>query len=68
MAAEHAKVGKKVGRPQKYSEGWSSHNKRICISNETFIRWRKLRDDLKLVNDNAVANYLLSEVVNCSNE
>ena len=51
-----------VGRPWKQTEGWSSENKRICISNETFIKWGKLRDDLKLFNDDAVDRYLLSAV------
>ena len=57
-----------VGRPRKHTEGWSSENKHICISNEIFIKWRKLRDDLKLLNDDAVARYLLSAVVERPNE
>ena len=57
-----------VGRPRKHTEGWSNENKCICIFNEMFIKWRKLRDDLKLLNDNAVARYLLSAVVERPNE
>ena len=65
MAAEMAGGARaaKVGRPRKYTDGWSSANKRIFISNSTFTKWRKLRDDLKLANDDAVARYLLSAVV-----
>ena len=64
MAAKLAGVKRtQAGRPRKYTEGWSSVNKHVCISNETFVKWRKLRDDLKLVNDDAVACYLLSAVV-----
>ena len=55
-----------VGRPRKHAEGWNNANKRICISNATFIKWRKLREDFKLVNDDAVACYLLSAVMNRS--
>ena len=69
MAAEMAgDTRARVGRPRKHTEGWNSLNKRICISNGTFVKWRKLRDDLKLVNDDAVARYLLSAVVERSNE
>ena len=69
MAAEMAgDTRAQVGRPRKHAEGWSSLNKRICISNETFVKWRKLQDDLKLVNDDAVACYLLSAVVEHSNK
>lgn len=64
MAAEMAgDTRARVGRPRKHTEGWSSVNKRICISNGTFVEWRKLRDHLKLENDDAVACYLLSAVV-----
>ena len=55
-----------VGRLRKHAEGWNNANKRICISNTTFIKWRKLREDFKLVNDDAVACYLLSAVMNRS--
>ena len=69
MAAEMAgDTHTQVGRPRKHTEGWSSANKRICISNGTFVKWRKLRDDLQLVNDDAVACYLLSAVVERYNE
>ena len=56
----------KVGRPRKHAEGWNSTNKRICISNATFIKWQKLQEDFKLVNDDAVACYLLSAVMDRS--
>lgn len=66
MAAEITRVARtKVGRPRKHGEGWSSVNKRICISIETFTKWRRLRDDLKLVNDDVLACHLLSTVVEC---
>lgn len=64
--AGHARA--QVGRPRKHKEGWSSANKRICISNATYFKWRKLRDELKLVNNDAVACYLLSVVVERSNQ
>ena len=57
-----------VGRPRKHTGGWSSANKCICISNGTFMKWRKLREDLRLVNDDAVACYLLSTVMDRSKE
>ena len=44
-----------VGRPRKHAGGWYSANKRICISNDTFMK-----DKLKLANDDAVVCYLLS--------
>ena len=50
----------RAGRPRKHSEGWESANKRICISNGTFLRWRTIRDEQGLVNDDAVARYLLT--------
>ena len=52
-----------VGRPRKHEGGWTSANKRICIANETFTKWRHLRDELQLGNDDAVAFYLLEAEV-----
>jgi len=57
-----------VGRPRKHEEGWTSANKRICIANETFTKWRLLRDELLLGNDDAVACYLLEAEVRSRNE
>lgn len=51
-----------VGRPKKCEGEWNSANKRIWIGNETFAKWRSLRDKLGLANDDAVACYLLEAV------
>ena len=51
-----------VGRLKKCEGGWNSANKRIWIGNETFAKWRSLRDKLRLANDDAVACYLLEAV------
>jgi len=48
-----------VGRPRKHQGGWQCANKRICFANETFEKWRHLKTELGLVNDNAVACHLL---------
>ena len=48
-----------VGRPRKHEGGWECANKQICIANETFKKWKSLKEDLQLVNDDAVACYLL---------
>lgn len=50
----------KRGRPQKYACGFDSGNRRIYISNETFMKWRMLREDRTLSSDDAVARYLLT--------
>ena len=57
-----------VGRPRKHEGGWTSANKRICIANETFTKWRRLRDELQLGNDDAVACYLWEAEVHSRNE
>ena len=51
---------RRAGRPRKHSEGWESANKRICISNRTFLKWRMVKDEHRLLNDDAVARYLLA--------
>jgi len=51
-----------VRRPKKCEGGWNSVNKRIWIGNETFSKWRSLRDKLGLANDDAVACHLLEAV------
>jgi len=51
---------RKVGCPRKHKEGWESVNKRICVLNGTFQRWRTIRDERGLLNDDAVARYLLA--------
>jgi len=51
---------RRVGRPRKHKDGWESVNKRICVSNETFLRWRTIRDERGLLNDDAVARYLIA--------
>jgi len=61
-ASRQAEPGRKVGRPKKYEGGWESANKRICIANETFDKWRALRGKLNLGNDDAMARFLLERV------
>lgn len=51
--------GKKVGRPRKYAGGWESANRRICISNKTYERWREVKERQCLRSDDSVAQYLL---------
>lgn len=53
----------RVGKPRKYVGGWDSANRRICIANDTFEAWRKKRDEMNMVNDDALARYLLSTVL-----
>ena len=48
------------GRPKKFANGWSQANKRIYISNETHVKWRMVKEEFRLVNDDAVAQLLLS--------
>ena len=60
MSSSLAVCGRKAGRPLKHEGGWEKANKRICISNETFGEWRRLREELNLRNDDLVARYLLS--------
>lgn len=50
----------RVGRPRKHEGGWECANKRICIANETFEKWRRLKVELRLANDDAVACYLVA--------
>ena len=52
-------LGKKRGRPLKHENGWEGANKRICISNTTFLLWRVVREELGLINDDTLAIYLL---------
>ena len=33
-----------IGRPQKYTEGWSSEKMYLCFK-EAFVKWRKLQVD-----------------------
>ena len=51
---------RQAGRPKKHEGGWESANKRICISNKTFGKWRRLRDELNIANDDAMARFLLA--------
>ena len=50
----------KCGRPRKYSNGWDSGNRRVYFSNETFVKWRRLREERSLSSDDVVACYLLT--------
>ena len=49
-----------VGRSRKHQGGWECANKQICIANETLEKWRHLKAELQLANDDAVACYLLA--------
>ena len=62
LERRQAGPGRQVGRPKKHEGGWESANKRICIANETFHKWRTLRGELNLVNDDAMARFLLERV------
>ena len=44
----------KHGQPRKYSYGWDSCNRRIYISNETFVKWKMLREERILSSDDAI--------------
>ena len=59
---------RQLGRPKKHEGGWESTNKRICIANEMFGKWRRLRDKLNLVNDDAMARFLLATAEQASKE
>jgi len=48
------------GRPKKFANGWGQANKRIYIANETYVKWRMVKEEFGLTNDNAVAQLLLS--------
>ena len=52
-------LGKKRGCPLKHENGWEGANKRICISNTTFMLWRNICEELGLLNDDALAIYLI---------
>ena len=49
-----------LGRSRKHQGGWECANKQICIANETLEKWRCLKAELQLANDDAVACYLLA--------
>ena len=51
-----------LGRLRKHEGGWNSAHRCICIGNETFVAWRKLKDEMK-VSDDALACYLLSAAI-----
>jgi len=38
-------VKQDLGHPRKYSEGWEGANEWIYISTETFVKWRRLREE-----------------------
>ena len=48
------------GRPKKFTHGWSQANKWIHISNETHVKWRMVKEEFRLVNNDTVAQLLLS--------
>lgn len=49
-----------VGRPWKHTGDWDSAYRHICIANETFVMWRKVRDEMNFANDDALAHNLLT--------
>jgi len=62
QAPRQAEPSRQVGRPKKHEGGWESANEWICIANETFDIWRMLRGKLNLVNNDAMACFLLERV------
>jgi len=54
----------RLGLPKKYSEGWEGANKQIYIFNETFVKWRRLREERSLPSDDSMACYLPTLYVN----
>jgi len=49
----------RLGHPRKYSEGWEGANKWIYISNESFVKWRRLREEQSLPSNGSMACHLL---------
>jgi len=45
-------LGKKRSHPLKHKNGWEGANKRICTS---ILLWRNIREELGLLNDDALA-------------
>ena len=58
---------RKRGHPVTRTEDWESTHKQICLLNATFERWSALKDELKFLNDNSVASFLLSLYSRLSN-
>ena len=54
----------RLGHPRKYSEVWEGANKQIYISNETFVKWSRLREERSLPSDDSMAYYLLMLYMN----
>ena len=48
------------GRPRKHQHGWEQIIKRICISKVAYMKWKGIKEEKNLANDNAVAQYLSS--------
>ena len=38
------------GRPRKHERGWECVNKKICITNKMFKKWKCLKVKLRLAN------------------
>jgi len=53
----------RLSHPRKYSEGWEGANKSIYISNEAFVKWRRLGEEWNLPSDDSMACYLLNNLV-----
>ena len=51
---------RKRGRPATRTQDWETTHKRIRLLNITFERWRALKDELKLPNDDSIVSFLLS--------
>ena len=50
----------KHGHPATRTLDWETTHKQIRLLNITFEKWRALKDELKLPNDDSVASFLLS--------
>ena len=60
MAAVLRNVPVVPGRPRKYQEGYARSAKRIYLIDETFTEWRRIKEEMDLASDDAVAQYLLN--------
>ena len=51
---------RKRGRPATRTHDWETTHEWIRLLNITFERWKVLKDELKLQNNNSVTSFLLS--------
>ena len=52
----------KAGRPCKYKDGYCKAVKVIRVLEDTFQEWRKLKSEMKLPDDDSVAQYLMNSL------